>query len=351
MKKLMKNKLVFTLICALVVVIALVIGGTSYMNGLNDAFDPSKTDTLNITVEQGSTTTDIGALLQEKGIIASADEFKYYSKFKGYDGKYQAGNYALAPSMTLSEIAEIIMSGKTNNMTFTVPEGMTIYQISEKLADEGLVDKDVFDELLVSGKFDDDYWFLKDAQDGKNHLEGYLFPETYTVEYGADEETIIRTMLDQFESVFTEEMRADMKKSGMSLNQIMVIASIVERESQVDIDRGKVSSVIYNRIDEGMPLQMDSTVQYVLGKQKETLTYADTELDSPYNTYVNPGLPPGPIACPGAASIKAAIYPEKTDYLYFVVSKELDGTHTFTADYNQFLKDKDAYYKALEAQE
>lgn len=351
MKKLMKNKLIFALVIALVAVIICVAAGTIYMNGLDKAFDSSKADTVNITVEQGSTTGDIGALLEKEGIIGSADAFKYYSKFKGYDSKYQAGNYALAPAMKLSEIAEIIMSGKTNNMTFTIPEGLTIYQIADKLADEGLVDKEKFRSLLVSGDFDADYWFLEKAQKGKNHLEGYLFPETYTVEYGADEETIIRTMLDHFESVFTDKMRADVKKTGMSLNDIMVIASIIERESRVDKERPTVASVIYNRVKEGMPLQMDSTVQYVLGKQKETLTYADTELDSPYNTYTNPGIPPGPIACPGLASIKAAIYPENTDYIYFVVSKELDGTHTFTADYNQFLKDKDAYYKALEAEE
>lgn len=138
---------------------------------------------------------------------------------------------------------------------------------------------------------------------------------------------------------------------GYSLNEIMVIASIIERETQVDEERGKVSSVIYNRLKEGMPLQMCSTVQYILGEQKEILSNADTQIESPYNTYINQGLPPGPICCPGLASIEAALYPDETDYLYFVVSDKLDGTQKFSSDYNQFLKDKEDYYNALEQQE
>lgn len=240
MKKLMKNKIILALVIVLIFVILSGIVGTVYMNGLDKAFDSSKPDTVNITVEQGYTTSDIGETLEKNGIIKSSAEFKYYSKYKGYDSRYQAGNYALSPAMTLSEIAEIIMSGKTNTMTFTVPEGLTVYQIAEKLSQDGIVDKDVFEELLVSGKFDDDYWFLADAQEGKNHLEGYLLPETYTVEYGADEETIIRTMLNQFESMFTEEWKATADAKGMSVNDIVVIASIIERECKVDDERKSI---------------------------------------------------------------------------------------------------------------
>lgn len=349
MKKLMKNKLLFGLVCILVIAALAFAGGLIYINSLDKAYDSSKKDTVNITIESGSTTGDIGSLLEEKGIIESASAFKYFSKFKRYDSKYQAGNYALSPAMKLSEIADIIMSGKTNNMTLTIPEGYTIYQIADKLASEGLVDKEKFESLLAGGEFD--YDFLRGAQKGKNHLEGYLFPDTYAIEYNADERTIIETMLNQFDSIFTDEFKKQAKKMGRSINDIIVVASIIERECRVDEERGKVASVIYNRLKDTMPLQMCSTVQYVLGKQKETLTDADTRISSPYNTYINPGLPPGPICCPGLASIKAALYPEDTDYLYFVVSDKLDGTQKFSSDYNQFLKDKDAYYKALEGQQ
>lgn len=349
MKKLMRNKLLLVIVCAIIVLLIAGIAALIYINGLDKAYDSSKSDTINVTVEMGSTTEDIGTLLQEEGIIESSSDFKFFSKVKGYDGKYQAGTYALAPSMTLSEIAEIIISGKTNNITFTIPEGYTIYQMADKLSEEGIVDREKFVSLLTDGNFS--YDFLSDAQSGKNHLEGYLFPETYTVEFGADEETIIKTMLNQFDTVFTEEFKARAEELGYSLNEIMVIASIIERETQVDEERGKVSSVIYNRLKEGMPLQMCSTVQYILGEQKEILSNADTQIESPYNTYINQGLPPGPICCPGLASIEAALYPDETDYLYFVVSDKLDGTQKFSSDYNQFLKDKEDYYNALEQQE
>ena len=349
MKKLMRNKLLLVIVCAIIVLLIAGIAALIYINGLDKAYDSSKSDTINVTVEMGSTTEDIGTLLQEEGIIESSSDFKFFSKVKGYDGKYQAGTYALAPSMTLSEIAEIIISGKTNNITFTIPEGYTIYQMADKLSEEGIVDREKFVSLLTDGNFS--YDFLSDAQSGKNHLEGYLFPETYTVEFGADEETIINTMLNQFDTVFNEEFKARAEELGYSLNEIMVIASIIERETQVDEERGKVSSVIYNRLKEGMPLQMCSTVQYILGEQKEILSNADTQIESPYNTYINQGLPPGPICCPGLASIEAALYPDETDYLYFVVSDKLDGTQKFSSDYNQFLKDKEDYYNALEQQE
>ncbi len=345
----MRNKLLLVIVCTIIVLLIAGIAALIYINGLDKAYDSSKSDTINVTVEMGSTTEDIGTLLQEEGIIESSSDFKFFSKVKGYDGKYQAGTYALAPSMTLSEIAEIIISGKTNNITFTIPEGYTIYQMADKLSEEGIVDREKFVSLLTDGNFS--YDFLSDAQSGKNHLEGYLFPETYTVEFGADEETIINTMLNQFDTVFTEEFKARAEELGYSLNEIMVIASIIERETQVDEERGKVSSVIYNRLKEGMPLQMCSTVQYILGEQKEILSNADTQIESPYNTYINQGLPPGPICCPGLASIEAALYPDETDYLYFVVSDKLDGTQKFSSDYNQFLKDKEDYYNALEQQE
>ncbi|MGF6375561.1 UPF0755 protein [Clostridiales Family XIII bacterium PM5-7] len=338
------------IIIAIVAIVVLAIGaGFFYLNSLDKAFDPNQKDTKIITVESGSTTGDIGTLLETEELIDSASSFKLFSKFKGYDGKYQAGTYSISPSMKLSEIAEIMITGKTQSMTFTIPEGYTLFQIANKLSEEGIVNKEKFMDLVENGEFD--YDFLKEAQTGENHLEGYLYPETYTVELNASEEDIINTMLSQFESVYTDEFSARAKELGYSQNQIMVIASIIERECVIDDERSTVASVIYNRLDVDMPLQMDSTVQYVLGQQKENLTYKDTEIDSPYNTYVTAGLPPGPIGAPGIASIKAALYPEKTEFIYFVVDKKLDGSHVFSKDYLKFLKDKNEYYQALENQD
>ena len=162
-----------------------------------------------------------------------------------------------------------------------------------------------------------------------------------------NEEQIIKVMLDQFEKqpykVYAES------GSSYSLNDIITVASIIERECKVDEERPLVASVIYNRLAKGMPLQMCSTVQYVLGKQKEVLTYADTRIESPYNTYTNAGLPPGPICSPGLAAVQAALHPADTDYLYFVLSEKLDGTSNFSSDYAQFERDKAAYDKAYTA--
>lgn len=348
MKKLLENKKAVFLLVVVVLIIIAIASGAIYINSLDQPFDKNNKDTIHVTIESGSTTVDIGQALEENGIIKSASDFKIFSKIKRYGSRYQAGAYGFSPSMTLSEIAEILISGKTSEMTFTIPEGYTIDQIARKLSDDGIVNKDRFLELVRNGNFD--YDFLSSAQSGSNHLEGYLFPDTYTVPFDADEEEIIRIMLDRFDSVFTDKMKARAKKMGRSINEIMVVASIVERESKVPEERGKVASVVYNRLDIDMPLQMCSTVQYVLGEQKEVLTYADTEIQSPYNTYINPGLPPGPISCPGLSSIKAALYPEDTDYLYFVVSEKLDGTQNFSKDIEKFEKDKAAYYKALEGQ-
>lgn len=331
----------------LVVIFAVIIGISSVLSSLNSPYDRTDNTYTNVKIEEGSSTTDIAAALKKAKLIKSERNYKILSKVWRYDGKYKAGVYSVSPSMSPSDIAQIIVKGNSNASSFTIPEGMTIYQIADTLSEQGFVDKDKFINELQNGDFSK-FSFLDGAQTGKNHLEGYLFPNTYQVGVDADEEQIITTMLDQFDTVFTDKYKKRAKKLGYSENQIIIIASIIEREAKVDKDRPKVASVIYNRLDKGMALQMCSTVQYALGKQKQSLSVADTKIDSPYNTYINEGLPPGPICCPGEASIKAALYPDDTDYLYFVVSEKLDGTHNFSSSYEQFQKDTKAYENALE---
>ena len=335
----LKKKILIAVICVAVIIVA---GAVFYITGLGKALDSNDTQTVSVIISSGSSTGQIGQILEEEGIISSADKFKIWSRIKGYDSRYKAGTYTLSPSMDFQEIADIIVSGKVTTVNFTIPEGYTIYQTASAIAAKGLGDYDTLVSLIEAGDFE--YDFLKDAQNNKNKLEGYLFPNTYTVDKGMNEEQIIKVMLDQFEKqpykVYAES------GSSYSLNDIITVASIIERECKVDEERPLVASVIYNRLAKGMPLQMCSTVQYVLGKQKEVLTYADTRIESPYNTYTNTGLPPGPICSPGLAAIKAALNPADTDYLYFVLSEKLDGTSNFSSDYAQFEKDKAAYDKA-----
>ncbi len=343
MKKSIKRAMI-----VLGILFVIIVGSSALLSYLNEPLDRDNSALVSVVVEQGSSTSDIANALKDAGVIRSARNFKICSKIWRFDGKYKAGVYSFSQSMTCSEISEIIVSGKETTNTFTIPEGYTINQIASTLAENGLVDKERFIKATKDSSAYDGFDFLKDAQKGKNHLEGYLFPSTYQVATNADEKEIITTMLNQFDSVFTDEYKKRAKKLGYSENEIIIIASIIEKEAQVDEDRAKIASVIYNRLDDGMNLQMCSTIQYILGEAKEVLTIADTQIDSPYNTYQNSGLPKGPICSPGEASIKAALYPDDTDYLYFVVSEKLDGSHNFSKSYSQFQKDSAAYEKALE---
>ncbi|MBK5253030.1 MAG: endolytic transglycosylase MltG [Peptostreptococcaceae bacterium] len=341
----MKN--VIKIILLLVVVI--VLAGYLFVLSMNEPKEIENSTFKSVTIEMGSSTSDIANKLASKGIIDNAKHFKILSKLNRFDGKFQAGTYSLSPSMTPTDIAKIIVNGHVETLNITIPEGYTIYQIADKLSEEGVVDYDTFVDLLENGDFKFD--FLENAQDNENHLEGYLFPSTYQLATGASEEQIITTMLNQFDLVFTDEYLARTEELNLTVNDIVTIASIIERECKDSEDRAKVASVIYNRIDQGMPLQMCSTVQYALGEQTKRLSIADTKIDSPYNTYVHAGIPPGPIGAPGESSIIAALYPADTDYLFFVVSEKLDGTHNFSSDITQFEKDKAAYNLALEEYE
>ncbi len=343
----------FFIILALLVIV--ILGLMIYANGISEtALDPKDKTERSIHIEKGASTSSIGDILEEKKIIKSAFAFKVYTLLHRYDGQYQAGYYAMAPSMKTNEIAKILATGKTNNIQFTIPEGYTEYEIRDRLAEIGLVDKEEFTSLLEGGGFRTQYSFLKNAQKGDHYLEGYLFPSTYTVPANADGDYIITAMLNGYSTVFTDEYRARAKKLGYTENEIIIIASIIEKEAAIDSDRAAVASVIYNRLKDGMALQMDSTVQYVLSfdnNRKKDLTIDDTQVKSRYNTYKHAGLPPGPICCPGEKSIQAALYPEKTSYMYFILSDKLDGSMAFSKSYNTFLKDKEAYYAARDKAE
>ena len=337
------------------VAIALFLGLFIYTNSIGDSVkDKGSKNEILVNVEKGSSTSSIGDLLKKKGIISSAAAFKIYTTFKRYDGTYQAGAYALSPSMSTEQISKALRTGKTNDITFTIPEGYTEYDIADKLAKIGIVNRDEFVNTLETAGFATEFPFLKNAQKGKHRLEGYLFPSTYTMPATSDYNFIITSMLKGYQNNFSHEDRTRAKKLGVDENKIIIIASIIEKEAAVDRDRDKVASVIYNRLKAKMPLQMDSTVQYVLSldnNRKKDLSIDDTQTKSPYNTYTNKGLPPGPICCPGKASIHAALNPANTKYMYFILSDRLDDSMTFSEKYSQFLKDKDAYYNARDKKE
>ena len=335
---------------ALIMIVMVFVGGVvgvsrAYNNSLK-AMDLNNTELLSVEIPEGASTDRIATILEEKELIHSDFFFKVYSKRAGYDGQYKHGTYELSKSMSEDEIMQALIRGASQDVKrFTIPEGYNITQVKNKLVSEGLVDEESFMNEIRNGKFD--YKFIKDLPAGDERLEGFLYPETYEIFANEDAHGIIDRMLGQFDDLFKDEYYDKAKEMGYSVREIVTMASIIERESKTAEERPIMAGVFYNRLDEGMKLESCATIQYILGEPKEFLTYDDLERESPYNTYIHTGLPPGPICSPRMASIEAALYPDDNDYIFFVVSEKLDGTHNFSEDYSKFLKDKDAYNVAV----
>lgn len=333
-------------VIGLVVLIAIIaiVGASLFLSYENRPMDKESQQVININIEEGSSTTDIAMTLQENGLIRSVTAFKLTSRIKGYDGKYMAGYYSLSPSMSTMEIIQAIVEGKVVSVFFTITPGQSTEDIGDNLEANGLCTKSEFMDEVVNGTFD--YKFMEYTEPGEKRLEGFLTPETYSFPIGVKAHDIVDTFLGQFNSNIKDEYYSKAKKLGLSFYEVIKVASIIEKESGLEEEKPLVSSVIYNRLEKGMMLQMDSTISYLLNDGRVNLTDEDVAIDSPYNTYRNYGLPPTPIGNPGATAIEAAFNPADTDYLYFVVSEKLDGSSNFSADYDKFLQDKENYYEA-----
>ena len=337
---------------ALLALILIGLGGyLFFMSGIEGPYKKVDVASTLVKVEipEGSSTSDIASVLVRNGIVSSTWKFRVFSRLNDYDGKYLAGTYKLSPGMTSEEIANKICEGNQDMTTVTIPEGYTIAKIAEAFSDAGLVDKDAFIEATINGDFSK-YDFLDGTVTGRHNLEGFLFPATYEFDEDVTEEDIINEMLSQFGLVW-EKYRDRAKELSMSPNEVITVASLIEREAILDEDRRNVASVIYNRMAIDMPLQIDATVDFALsliGESHEYITYEDLEIDSPYNTYKIYGLPPGPIACPGERCIEAALYPPDTEYLYYVKTTDQGVGMSFSTNYEDFVKDVEAWNATIE---
>jgi UPF0755 protein len=232
-----------------------------------------------------------------------------------------------------------IAQGKVKSSSFTIPEGYTVRQIGELLVKKQICTPQQWQEAI---QFDYKYEFLVPGKNGdESRLEGFLFPDTYIIGEKTNAEEIITMMLNNFAAVWNKEYAAQVSAKNFNIHNIMVIASLIEREARIPEERKKISGVIYNRLQKGMPLQIDATVLYSLGEHRDTVTYKDLEINSPYNTYKNVGLPPGAIASPGRAAIDAAISPEQHAYFYYVAKG--DNSHYFSSTYAEHLNAKKKY--------
>ncbi len=336
----MKKIIFLVIICAIVIFGYIIFD--NILQSMTSPIDMESTEYIVVEIPAGSSTGDISEILQSHGLIRNNFVFKYMSKKMNYDGKYQAGAYVLGYSMSMTDIMNMMYKGEVsdnNTIRFTIPEGYTLQDTANALQNKGLMDAETFLSETKNGEFS--YDFLEDIPHGPNRLEGFLFPDTYEVYVDSTPHEIIDKMLSRFDELFTEEFYNRANELGYSVKDIVTLASIIEREALLDSERTVVSSVFHNRLNIDMALQSCATVQYILGEAKPNLSIADTKIESPYNTYLHRGLPPGPIASPGLASLQAALYPADTNYMYFVAKG--DGSHAFAETYGEFLKYKNQY--------
>ncbi|RLQ98127.1 endolytic transglycosylase MltG [Falsibacillus albus] len=328
------------------------LGGFLYVNSAMKPVDPHDKTPKTVKIPIGSSVSSIGHILEKNDIIKSALVFKYYVKFNNESG-FQAGDYDLTSSMSLKDIVTSLKKGKVMKqatLKLTIPEGLQIDQIADIIAKKtGMKQEDILkklDEKTYTDKLMKEHPQLLTKEiygkDIKHPLEGYLYPATYSFyEKKTTLNEIVEKMLDKTEETITP-YKDEMKEKNVSPHKLLTMASLIEEEATQKADRHKISSVFYNRIKEKMPLQTDPTVLYALGKHKSRVLYEDLKKDSPYNTYVYPGLPPGPIASPGESSVEAAIHPAKTDDLYFLTDPKT-GKFYYSKTLQEHNKNKAKY--------
>lgn len=293
---------------------------------------------IDVTIES-SAATQIPDILYNAGLLRDKTTFKIYLRLNKLDSKLKAGKYEFNTGMNAADIINKIVKGdvKKDTIKITIPEGFTVKEIAEAVEKTGLTSKEKFLSAVQDGNFD--YEFLKNLPKRSGKLEGYLFPDTYEFAKSATPEQIIKKMIDRFNEIFNADMQRLAATRKMSIDQIVTMASIIEKEARVESERPIISGVYYNRLKIKQPLQVDATVLYALGGWKEKVYYTDLEIDSPYNTYKHQGLPIGPISNPGKASLNAALNPDNVDYFYYVAKGDGSGAHSFTVTYSEFLKE------------
>lgn len=333
----------------IIIVVLVLLGSVGYFcfnNYIDNSLKPvdiNDNTIMTIEIPSGSSTSKIANILYNNGLINDKRVFKYFAKKEGYDVLLKAGKFDLSKSMDMKKILENLVNKvkSQNTVNFTVIEGLTLTKVAKSLSEQLNLDKDKLLVLMSDvDNFRERHQFLKDNKDIKD-LQGYLLPETYNVYEGQDEEQIIDFLLTQFDKYYSTDIVPYLDDTKLSFEEVINLASIIEKEAMIDTDRPIIAGVFINRLNDGMKLQSCATVNYAQGEWKERLSNEDISIDSPYNTYVHEGLPPTPINSPGKNSIEAALHPKKVDYYYFLAKG--DGSHYFSVTYEEHLKAKAKY--------
>jgi len=324
---------------AIVILVAAL--GAAYLvyNAATGARDGQTEDgTAKVEVVKGDTLSDVATKLEGAGVIENAFVFEVQARVEGYGTGIKTGRYAFEPGQESDEILRKLTAGEAApTIGVTVPEGLTLEETARTVFAGTDVPAAEFER--AARETDYGYAFLEDP--AIETTEGYLFPRRYDFEMGVNAAQVVDRLLGQY-LLETEslDIAAARERHGLTEHELVTVASLIEKESANAEERPMIASVIYNRLRRDMPLQIDATVQYALARPKETLSLADLRIDSPYNTYENEGLPPGPICSPSRQSLEAAINPEATNYLYYVLEAN-DREHFFTNDYEAFLRAKE----------
>ena len=270
----------------------------------------------------GMSARRIGALLEERGLIRSARVFEWATRLQGHSHQLEAGTYYLSGTSNVFGIIQNLLEAPVRFRRITIPEGLTRHEVAGLLHRNAGIDSSRFVALSQDSNL------IRQLGIDAPTLEGYLFPETYFFDMETTEAKVIRLMVEEFHNVLADSLYRHLHRLGLSLHQVVILASIVEREARIETERPIISAVFQRRLAYNRRLESCATVEYALGVHKTRLTNADLQVDSPFNTYRHHGLPPGPIGNPGLASILAILYPAETDYLYFVARG--DGGHIFS---------------------
>ncbi|HEX6548469.1 MAG TPA: endolytic transglycosylase MltG [Candidatus Dormibacteraeota bacterium] len=335
------------------IVIVVLLAGIGY--GATQAFNwydyqvytpvSSKSQPVPFTVAQGEGTVEIGDDLFSKGLIRNRDVWNIYLKISGRRGDIQAGDFVLNKNMNMADIAQALQHGTVDQVVVRIPEGYPIKFVGQQLEQQKFGTAADYTKTEQDSAWRQQFGFLSGVPAGRD-LEGYLFPDTYSLNKGATDQDLVRAQLQQFDKTFAPDWRQAIAQDTparpkQTLDQIVILASMVEREVNTDADRPKVCEVYYNRLTSGERLDVDATILYAEGRLKGPITQDDLNINSPYNTRKYAGLPPGPISNPGAAALKACVFPDKNDYLFYFTDK--NGVTHFEKTIDQFNADQQKY--------
>jgi UPF0755 protein len=305
-----------------------------------------------IQIAKGSTTNEIIEKLASEGIINSPFALKNHLRFLGDASKLRAGDYQFESPISALEVLSELEKGEQKTTKLTIPEGWTRFEIAKRIADKFPTNPPTDEKAVMT--LLEDVSLIRDLDPTAKNLEGYLYPTTYEFPKDAKPQDVIKRMVEQFRKAWKPEWNAKAQLLSKTPRQIVTIASLIEVESKYDDERAIVASVIYNRLQKGIPLGIDATNVYIaklLGRWEGVINKSDLEVDSPYNTRKVVGLPPGPISSPSESALVAALNPKQTDYIFYVLNVEKnDSSHNFYASAAEFEKGKAAYQKWLAGQ-